>query len=241
MAVYVISDIHGQYDMFINLLKKIELKDTDTLYVLGDVLDRGPHPIKTLKKLMEMPNAVCLVGNHELMALESLEFMMQDVTEETIKQLNAEMLEGFLVWAELNGGQTTIDEFRALDRDEQSEVIEYLKDFLVYEEISVAGKDFLLVHAGLGGYYPGKDIEDYSLKELVWDRAEYDIQYFPDKYVVTGHTPTQYIIGNSRPGYIYRKNNHIAIDCGSSKHGGRLAAICLDTGKEFYSPSYRER
>lgn len=38
-----------------------------------------------------------------------------------------------------NGGQTTIDEFRALPKEEQSEVIEYLMDFLVYEEIKVAG------------------------------------------------------------------------------------------------------
>lgn len=49
MATYVISDIHGQYNMFIELLDKINLKDTDTLYILGDVLDRGPHPIKTIR------------------------------------------------------------------------------------------------------------------------------------------------------------------------------------------------
>ncbi len=237
MATYVIADIHGQYDRFMDLLKQIALRDSDTLYILGDVLDRGPHPIQTLRKLMEMPNVICLVGNHELMALDSLKFLMQDITEETIQQLSAEKLEGVLVWAERNGGQPTIDEFRALSRKEQREVIEYIEDMLVYEELSIADKDFLLVHAGLGGYYPGKDIEDYSLKELVWDRAEYDIEYFPDTYVVTGHTPTQYIIGNPRPGYIYRSLHHIAIDCGSSKHDGRLAAICLDTGKEFYSPS----
>ena len=70
MATYVISDIHGQYNMFIELLDKINLKDTDTLYILGDVLDRGPHPIKTIRKLMEMPNAICLVGNHEFMAMK---------------------------------------------------------------------------------------------------------------------------------------------------------------------------
>lgn len=73
MATYVISDIHGQYNMFIELLDKIDLKDTDTLYILGDVLDRGPHPIKTIRKLMEMPNAICLVGNHEFMAMKCLE------------------------------------------------------------------------------------------------------------------------------------------------------------------------
>lgn len=51
---YVISDIHGCYDQFIELLDLIQLKDSDTLYVLGDVVDRGPHPIKTLLKLMEI-------------------------------------------------------------------------------------------------------------------------------------------------------------------------------------------
>ena len=60
MATYVISDIHGQYDMFMELLGKIPLKDSDTLYILGDVVDRGPHPIKTLQKLKEMSNVICL-------------------------------------------------------------------------------------------------------------------------------------------------------------------------------------
>ena len=40
MATYVISDIHGEYERFMELLEEIELKDTDTLYVLGDVLDQ---------------------------------------------------------------------------------------------------------------------------------------------------------------------------------------------------------
>ena len=235
MATYVISDIHGEYDMLMDLLEKISLQDSDTLYVLGDVLDRGPHPIKTLRKLMVMPNVICLVGNHELMALESLKFLMQEITTENIKKLDPEMLDGFLVWVEHNGGKTTMDEFKELSLEDQKEVIEYLRDFLVYEEIEVAGKDYLLVHAGLGGFDPGKDIEDYSLKELVWDRADYDICYYADKYVITGHTPTQYIYNNPNPGYIYRKNNHIAIDCGAYMPEGRLAAICLDTGEEYYS------
>ena len=77
MATYVISDIHGQYDMFMDLLEKISLQDSDTLYILGDILDRGPHPVKTLRKLMLMPNVICIVCNHELMALESMKFIMK--------------------------------------------------------------------------------------------------------------------------------------------------------------------
>ena len=79
MATYVISDIHGEYERFMELLDEIELKDTDTLYVLGDVLDRGEHPIKVILKLMEMPNAFCIVGNHEVMALECLRFLCQEI------------------------------------------------------------------------------------------------------------------------------------------------------------------
>ena len=76
MSTYVISDIHGQYNIFIELLDKIDLKDTDTLYILGDVLDRCPHPIKTIRKLMEIPNSIFLVGNNEFIALVCLEFLI---------------------------------------------------------------------------------------------------------------------------------------------------------------------
>ena len=236
MATYVISDIHGEYDLFCRMLEKIGFGDEDILYVLGDVLDRGPHPVKTLQKLMEMPNAVCIVGNHELMALDGLKLLRQEITEESIAKMDSKTVEELTIWINYNGGRSTLDEFRALDRDTQNDVIEFIRDFSIYEEASVCGKDYIMVHAGLGNYYPGKEMDEYSLKELVWDRADTDIVYYPDKYVISGHTPTQYIPGNPRPGYIYRKNNHIAIDCGAYVKGGRLAAFCLDTGEEFYVP-----
>ncbi|WP_022779934.1 hypothetical protein [Butyrivibrio sp. AE3009] len=77
-------------------------------------------------------------------------------------------------------------------------------------------------------------MEDYSLHDLIWERADYNTQYFNDKFVVTGHTPTQLIEENPNPGYIYKNNNHIAIDCGAHFPCGRLAAICLDTLEEYY-------
>lgn len=234
MATYVISDIHGEYDMFLDLLEKIGLKEADTLYILGDVLDRGPHPVKVLLKLMEMPNVICLAGNHELMALECLTFLRKEITDMSIEELDEEMLDNLVTW-QCNGGWTTIDEFRTLNRETQQDVIEYIREFLLYEELTINGQEYLLVHSGLGNYSPDKDIEDYSMKELVWDRADYSIKYFDDVCVVTGHTPTQQIPENPRPGCIYRANNHIAVDCGACFPGGRLAAVCLDTGEEFYS------
>ncbi len=38
----MISDLHGHYDKYRAMLTEIQFKSTDTLYVLGDVIDRGP-------------------------------------------------------------------------------------------------------------------------------------------------------------------------------------------------------
>lgn len=71
----------------------------------------------------------------------------------------------------------------------------------------------------------------YNSIDFLLNRKLSDIE------VITGHTPTQTIGDNPHPGYIYQRNNHIAIDCGASYPGGRLAALCLDTGKGYYSSS----
>ena len=234
MASYVISDIHGEYDKFIRLLDLIDLKDEDTLYILGDVLDRGPHPIRTLHKIMEMPNVIPLAGNHEIMAIKCLDWMREEVTVDSVAELDDEKIGKFFNWWD-NGCKPTLDEYAALSREEQDDIIDFIEDFLLYEEVEAGGKSWLLVHAGLGSFSPDKAMEDYTVNELVWERPDYEKDYFPDKYVITGHTPTQLIKGNPRPGYIYRRGHHIAIDCGAFIKGGRLAALCLDTGEEFYS------
>ena len=147
MATYVISDIHGQYNMFIELLDKIDLKDTDTLYILGDVLDRGPHPIKTIRKLMEMPNAICLVGNHEFMAMKCLEFLMKEITDKSIEELDDEMLDNLETW-QYNGSRSTVDEFTQMDFESKKDVIDFIKEFLIYEEVSVNDKNYLVTTSG---------------------------------------------------------------------------------------------
>ena len=205
ISVYAIADIHGEYDLFMELLDKIALKDSDTLYVIGDVVDRGPHPVKVLQQMMLMPNVIPLAGNHELMAMECLSFLNEEITDESIASLEPEMLDNLLVWQK-NGSASTLDEFTRLDPEERLDILDYLSEFQLYEQVQVNGQKYLLVHAGLGGFDPEKDIEDYSLKEIVWDRAEYDICYYKDKYVITGHTPTRYIYNNPNPGYSERQH-----------------------------------
>lgn len=82
MSTYVISDIHGNYKKYKRLLEMIDFKDKDTLYVLGDVIDRGPEGIKVLKDMMSQPNVIPILGNHEFMAKISLPFLMTEIIDE---------------------------------------------------------------------------------------------------------------------------------------------------------------
>ena len=40
--LYVMSDIHGEYERYLAMLEQIAFSQDDTLFVLGDVVDRGP-------------------------------------------------------------------------------------------------------------------------------------------------------------------------------------------------------
>ena len=69
---YVLSDIHGNMANFKSILQQIDLQPEDTLYVLGDVVDRYPDGIRIIRMIMSMPNAKMLLGNHEYMMLKAL-------------------------------------------------------------------------------------------------------------------------------------------------------------------------
>ena len=51
-----------------------------------------------------------------------------------------------------NGAFYTIKEFKSLSKKKQQDIIEYLMELTAYEEVTVNGKDYLLVHAGLGDF-----------------------------------------------------------------------------------------
>lgn len=187
---------------------------------------------------MTMPNAICIAGNHEVMALECLEFLLQEISDKAIENLDQVTLDKLVTW-QYNGASTTINEFRKLSVSEREDVIAFIQDFSAYEEMSVGEKEYLLVHAGLGNFSPEKDLSEYTIHDLVWDRGVLGEKYFDDVITITGHTPTMGIPGNPHPGYIFKLNNRIYIDCGACFPGGRLAAFCLDTGEEFYSSTHR--
>ena len=49
--IYVMSDIHGQKRRFDSVMRQIGLRAEDTLYVLGDVIDRNPDGIGILRRM----------------------------------------------------------------------------------------------------------------------------------------------------------------------------------------------
>ena len=65
---YLIGDLQGCCDAFDRLLERIDFSPSrDRLYVLGDLVNRGPHSLDTLKRLRGFgDSAVCLLGNHDL-------------------------------------------------------------------------------------------------------------------------------------------------------------------------------
>lgn len=233
MSIYVMSDLHGNYDAYINMLEKINFKNTDTLYIIGDILDRGPNPIKILLDLMKRPNIKTIAGNHCVMACECLGFLLQEITDKTVEKLDIEIVEKLLNWQQ-NGAMSTTDEFHKCDRNTQREIVEFISDLELYAQVEVNGITYILVHAGLANFTQDKQLWEYELDELVWERTNYEEKYYDDKIVITGHTPTMLIENNPRPGFIYKANNHIAIDCGCGFPKGRLGCIRLDDMKEFY-------
>ena len=229
---YCVSDIHGDYGKYKRLLQEIKFSDDDLLIVLGDTLDRGNHFSSILLDMMQHENIIHLVGNHDFVGAICLNQLSKEITKESLENLDATILNVILEWLN-DGGDATMKDFSRLSQEQRDDILDYLNDFELYKEVYAGGKHYILTHAGLGNFSPQKRLEDYSLEDLAFSRTDYSKALFRDKILVTGHTPTALIPENPKPGYIYRGNNYIAIDCGCG-FGGRLGAICLDTGEEFY-------
>ncbi|MDB5886590.1 MAG: bis(5nucleosyl)-tetraphosphatase, ApaH [Polaromonas sp.] len=68
MALYCIGDLQGCSAPFQRLLEKIDFSPSrDTLFLLGDLVNRGPDSLGTLRRLKALGDAAqCLLGNHDL-------------------------------------------------------------------------------------------------------------------------------------------------------------------------------
>lgn len=215
------SDLHGEYDKFIKMLDKIEFSPSDTLYILGDVLDRGQKSLEIIDYIRrpENNNIKLLMGNHE-------QFCMLSFLEENYMQY----------WMEAGGYSTYIQL--------QERGVEYLYDFLNYLAslpTYVIEGSFILVHAGVEVPEEINNAEELmnsqSINTLLWDRDFVESNKYIEGYtVICGHTPTIRYMQYGKKGSIVHRMGKILIDCGAHffDTDGRLGCLRLDDFKEFY-------
>ena len=224
--IYVMSDIHGCYDKYKEMLKKISFSKEDILYILGDVVDRGSNGMKILLDIGARENVFLFYGNHDWQA----EILLSNLYRIEDEKCPKELIKCYEVWLS-DGGKPTLEEYLLLSEEEKKVIHKVLRNALVSKEIEVNGKTFLLAHT-----VPEVDIicdyEEWTVEDYILGEPDYEEVYFDEKYIITGHTPTGYINSNS-VGKIWMGNHHIAIDCGAV-FGNALGCLCLDTMEEFY-------
>ena len=225
---YAVANLHGCFDKFKRLLKEISFCDDDVMYVVGDIVDHGEEPIELLCDLSMRYNVIPIVGECDLRAFELL--------RELDRMLGGgapdpEVLSKMTEWIQ-DGGQPTMEGFKALDEDMKEGVLEYLEDMSLYEEVEAGGKQYLLVHAGIADYEPDSELEDYMPEDFIYESVDPDRQLIDGVTLVVGHKPT-YEIEGAEKGRIYHGEGSIFLDCGAA-FDEPLGCICLETGKEYY-------
>jgi bis(5'-nucleosyl)-tetraphosphatase (symmetrical) len=101
VAIYAIGDIQGCYDELIQLLGKINYKDdTDRLWFTGDIVNRGPKSLQTLRMIRAMgANATVVLGNHDLHLLATAYGHLKPGRKDTLDDiLEAPDREELLEW-----------------------------------------------------------------------------------------------------------------------------------------------
>ena len=121
MALYLIGDLQGCNAAFEQLLDKIDFSPSkDTLYLLGDLVNRGPDSLGVLRSLAAMGNAAqCLLGNHDLHLLAAWQGVRSVGRSDT-----------------LNAVLTAPDK-------------EHLMHWLRHREMAIHAHGWLMVHAGV--------------------------------------------------------------------------------------------
>lgn len=254
MSVYVMSDIHGQYKSYVKMLKMIDLKTEDTLYILGDAIDRGPDGIKILSDIMKRPNVELILGNHELLMLDAL------TNFDEIRSKDRHDTDDIDLWLDpCNGGEYTYEEFQKLSVSKRKAIVDYLQNSWIIKKIKVNNKTYHLSHS----YTCERKIKDGlryddlthdEIWDVVWinifDRAfikENKDKLYSNKRTVyiMGHTFTQRLdcIDELGRGLIYHNTDYYGyhvynIDCGMAlkNKSSQLSCMRLDDGAEFYVP-----
>jgi bis(5'-nucleosyl)-tetraphosphatase (symmetrical) len=118
---YLIGDLQGCCDALERLLQRLDFSPSrDRLWLLGDLVNRGPASLRTLRRLMQLGGAAtCLLGNHDLHLLAAAHGVRRP-----------------------GKGDTLDDILTAPDRAA-------LIDWLRHQRMAVFDTGWLMVHAGV--------------------------------------------------------------------------------------------
>lgn len=191
--LFAISDIHGCYDPFYELvIKRINLDKSDRLILLGDYIDRGEKSKEVVDFILDLItkdfDITVLTGNHEAMLLDSYR--------------NPEMLP---LWY-MNSGMTTLHSFGIRDIAEiDKKYVDFFSEMRYYE---ISG-NLIFVHAGFNDYAPDPFIDSHN---MIWEcRMQYDNPLLAGKTIIHGHRPKTTDLVQKK---INEKSKVIPIDTG---------------------------
>ena len=168
---FVIGDVHGCAATLRRLVDDtLRPFPHDRIYLLGDLIDRGPDSKGVLDfifELLERGLSVSSVrGNHEEMCLQAGD------DHYNLGLWNA------------NGGQATLESFQA---DGPGDIPHRYRDFLASQPLYILLDDFVIVHAGLN-FDTHNPFEDTSA--MLWTRSPVvDRQRIGGRRLICGHTP----------------------------------------------------
>ena len=235
---YAICDIHSHLAPLDRFLS--ELEEDDKVYVIGDLADKGPDGLEPFLRILDDERCVFIAGNHDLMMLERLHCSRNGINDRMAEEER-------IIWEFRNDGMRTMRAWEQLDPEDQERIFRSLEEAPLLLNVSVEGRDFVLVHA-----FPFQDLYEYwstdlmeplpdrYVKEifdgihydwrsdLIWERREAQL---PGRIVVTGHTPVQSFGSWDEAAEILIRGDWYDIDCGMAidQEGvSRLAALCLN-------------
>ncbi|MCL4163561.1 UNVERIFIED_CONTAM: hypothetical protein GTU68_006202 [Idotea baltica] len=101
MSTYVVGDIQGCLQSFKQLLTLIRFDSTkDHLWLAGDLINRGPESLETLRFIRQLGDSVkCVLGNHDLHLLAIYAGHRETGNKDTLKEiLEAPDVEQLIDW-----------------------------------------------------------------------------------------------------------------------------------------------
>lgn len=260
MATYVISDIHGCFDEFQKMLKKVKFSwSLDRLIIAGDLTDRGPQNLEILKWMEEKRREVVFImGNHDIDLYTDFLIYSKYMKDEEVGNDAGRLFKKYpSVYRIGTDKYDTVKDLilnknvKAEDMDRWADII---AGFPYYIELNINDKDYIICHAGYldSSYYSDPDFRAQMLGHIseqhfnLWAREEM-LEYGGKKGVtcIFGHTPTispRSIYYNHGKVFIYedelRDCRFVNIDCGYVYHKvskeANMAMIRLEDEKIFY-------